>query len=143
MFADDTKLIASIRSRFEDQYRAKLQKDIDRVSEWCKRWHMPLNTTQCKVMNIRRMKPGAYWRSLRQKRQAHNNRQLKRPSRRDKERPQTPQPSMQGSLCSWQVFYKIHLCQEIQYSGKGYVSHASDLIWNTEFKYGILALKRT
>ena len=49
MFADDTKLVAS---QFEASNRAKLQEDIDRVSEWCKRWHISLITTKCKVMNI-------------------------------------------------------------------------------------------
>ena len=46
MFADDTKLISAIRPKFEIQDRTKLQTDIDTISEWCKRWHISLNTTK-------------------------------------------------------------------------------------------------
>ena len=52
MFADDTKFISAIRPKFEIQDSTKLQTDIDTISELCKRWHMSLNTTKCKVMHI-------------------------------------------------------------------------------------------
>ena len=44
MFANDTKLIAAIRPHFEAVDRAKLQYDIDRITEWCNHWYMSLNT---------------------------------------------------------------------------------------------------
>ena len=59
MLADDTKLVASIHPQFEAQDRAKLQEDLDRLSKWCKRWCMSLNTTKCKVMKIVRLDQGA------------------------------------------------------------------------------------
>ena len=37
---------------------------------------------------------------------------------------------------------QIHLFQEIHNIGKFYMPHTSDPTWNTEFKYGILTLKR-
>ena len=59
MFADDTKFISDIRPKFEYQDRSKLQTDIDTISEWCKRWHISLNTTKCTVMHIGRSNIGA------------------------------------------------------------------------------------
>ena len=51
IFVDDTKVIAEIRPNFEAQDKLKLQKDIDRVVEWCKFWHMTLNTAKCTIIN--------------------------------------------------------------------------------------------
>ena len=44
----------SSSQKFEELDRTKLQTDLDRISEWCKRWHMSLNTAKCKIMNVRR-----------------------------------------------------------------------------------------
>ena len=59
MFADDTKLIAAISPYFEAVDRAKLQDDIDRITEWCNHWHMSFNTAKCKVINIGGQNQGA------------------------------------------------------------------------------------
>ena len=61
IFAADTNFVTSIRSQFEARDRAKPQEDIDRLSEWCKSWHMFLNTTKCKIMNIGRINQCAYY----------------------------------------------------------------------------------
>ena len=52
IFADDTKLIATIRSDQSNQDQAKLQSDIDKVKKWCKKWQIVLKNKKCKVMNI-------------------------------------------------------------------------------------------
>ena len=56
MFADDTKLIAEIRPQCVELDRVKNHDDIDKVSEWCKRLHMSLKTSNCKFLNIGRTK---------------------------------------------------------------------------------------
>ena len=55
MFADDTKLIATIRPSHMKEDRAKLQEDIDKISEWCSDWHMCLNSEKCKMMSVGRL----------------------------------------------------------------------------------------
>lgn len=51
LFADDCKIIASIRSP-EDALR--LQSDLDWVSTWCNTWRMSLNLSKCRVMHTGR-----------------------------------------------------------------------------------------
>ena len=58
MFADDTKLIAAIRPNLETHDKTKFQEDINRVTEWFKRWYVSLNTAKCKIMNIGRLNQG-------------------------------------------------------------------------------------
>ena len=52
IFADDSKIIATIRPDQGSEERAKLQSDIDIVKQWCKNRHMVLNSEKCKVMNL-------------------------------------------------------------------------------------------
>ena len=48
MYADDTKILASIQSEAD---RARLQKDLDELMEWIKEWQLQLNDGKCKVMH--------------------------------------------------------------------------------------------
>jgi len=48
MYADDTKILASIKSEAD---RVKLQKDLDELMEWIKEWQLQLNDGKCKVMH--------------------------------------------------------------------------------------------
>ena len=52
MFADDTKIIGTIRPNHIDTDRAIVQRDIDSISTLCKEWRMQLNADKCKVMHI-------------------------------------------------------------------------------------------
>ena len=52
IFADDTKLIASIRLSHLLEDCTKLKEDIDKISEWCKDWFVCLNSEKCKVNSI-------------------------------------------------------------------------------------------
>ena len=54
MFADDTKLILTIRPNLMLEDRVKLQDDIDKISEWCTYWQMCLNSEKCNLMSIGR-----------------------------------------------------------------------------------------
>ena len=56
IFADDTKLIATIRpDQDTPSYKVILFKSNDQcliqVSKWCKKWHIVLNNKKCKVIN--------------------------------------------------------------------------------------------
>jgi len=48
MYADDTKILATIKSEAD---RARLQKDLDELMEWIKEWQLQLNDEKCKVMH--------------------------------------------------------------------------------------------
>ena len=52
MFADDTKIIGTIRLYHIDTDRAIVQRDIDSIFTWLKEWRMKLNADKCKVMHI-------------------------------------------------------------------------------------------
>ena len=54
MFADDNKIIGTIRPNLIDTDRAIVQRDIDSISIWCKEWRMQLNADKFKVMHIRK-----------------------------------------------------------------------------------------
>ena len=51
LFADDAKIYASVNIR-DDTNTIKLQKDLDRLSEWSRKWQLPFNTGKCKVLHI-------------------------------------------------------------------------------------------
>ncbi len=51
LFADDSKLIATIRSNSD---LALLQHDLDALSEWSNKWRMLFNVDKCKVMEFSR-----------------------------------------------------------------------------------------
>ena len=57
MFADDTKIIGTIRTSHIDSDTAVIQNDVDSISTWCKEWRMHLNTDKYKVMHIGKMVP--------------------------------------------------------------------------------------
>ena len=48
-FADDTKMAMVVESK-EDAER--MQKNLDRLSEWAREWKMEFNTGKCKVMHV-------------------------------------------------------------------------------------------
>ena len=50
-FADDTKVLAQVHS---DAERTKSQEDLDKLTEWAKKWQMSFNTNKCKVMHVGR-----------------------------------------------------------------------------------------
>ena len=52
MFAEDTKIIGTIRPNHIDTDRVIVQRYIDSISTWCKEWRMQLNAHKCKVMHI-------------------------------------------------------------------------------------------
>ena len=61
MFADDTKIIGTIRTSHIDSDTAVIQNDVDSISTWCKEWRMHLNTDKCKVMHIgKKVPPRSY-----------------------------------------------------------------------------------
>jgi len=49
MFADDTKLWAEIRSESDNN---SLQKDLDELSSWSRKWLFKFNPLKCKIMRI-------------------------------------------------------------------------------------------
>ena len=48
-FADDTKYGRVIRN---DEDREKMQRDIDKLSEWAETWQMDFNSKKCKIMHF-------------------------------------------------------------------------------------------
>ena len=44
-FADDTKVLAQVQ---RDAERKKLQEDLNKLSEWTKKWQMSFNTKKCR-----------------------------------------------------------------------------------------------
>lgn len=52
LFADDCVIFCEITDPNDTNM---LQKDIDAVSAWCRKWHMELNTTKCKAMRVSRV----------------------------------------------------------------------------------------
>ena len=49
LFADDTKLISVLD---EDYKCSMLQEDLNKISEWCKKWLILLNAQKCKVIHF-------------------------------------------------------------------------------------------
>ena len=41
-----------------DAERIILQEDLDKLTEWTKKWQMSFNTKKCKVMHVGRTNPG-------------------------------------------------------------------------------------
>jgi hypothetical protein len=52
MYADDTKIIARLKSASYDSDSSKLQDDINAIVDWTNTWLMKLNIDKCKVMHI-------------------------------------------------------------------------------------------
>lgn len=52
LFADDCVLYREVTN---DHDVSCLQSDLNRISEWCNKWNMKLNTNKCKVMRVSRM----------------------------------------------------------------------------------------
>jgi len=50
-FADDTTVLAQVQ---RDAERKFLQEDLDKLTEWTKKWQMSFNTKKCKVMHVGR-----------------------------------------------------------------------------------------
>ena len=57
LFADDSKLIATIRSTSD---LSTLQLDLDALSEWSKTWRMLFNVSKCKAMEFSRSGKNTY-----------------------------------------------------------------------------------
>ena len=49
LFADDCAIYHKVSSQLDCQ---SLQEDLSRLSEWCWKWQLPLNTKKCKAMCI-------------------------------------------------------------------------------------------
>ena len=49
LFADDCAIYCKVSSQPDCQ---SLQEDLSRLSEWCQKWQLPLNTKKCKAMCI-------------------------------------------------------------------------------------------
>jgi hypothetical protein len=54
-FADDNKGLKIIESEAD---RVKLQKTLDALYEWAKKWSMEFNVQKCKIMHVGRNNPG-------------------------------------------------------------------------------------
>ena len=76
MYADDSKVIAEVE---DTNSEFKLQKDINKIKDWCDKWSMSLNGKKCKVMHfgkkiLRRIillvmeMSGYYWEKQRRRR---------------------------------------------------------------------------
>ena len=57
MYADDTKILAEIRSGSVIQDTISLQNDIDKVTDWTNTWLMRLNITKYKIMHVGKNNP--------------------------------------------------------------------------------------
>ena len=53
LFADDAKLLRVIKSHADCM---ELQRDIDKIHEWSKRWKLEFNAKKCHVMEIGKSK---------------------------------------------------------------------------------------
>ena len=51
IFADDTKVALKVEN---DEDRKKMQKIIDNLVEWAKKWAMQFNVTKCKILHVGR-----------------------------------------------------------------------------------------
>ena len=54
MYADDSKVIAEVE---DTNSESKLQKDINKIKDWCDKWSMSLNGKKCKVMHFGKKNP--------------------------------------------------------------------------------------
>ena len=57
MYADDVVLYANVASN--ENFNSILQEDLDELSQWCRKWHMPINVKKCAVMRMTRQKCSA------------------------------------------------------------------------------------
>ena len=54
-YADDTTLLAVVRSpEMRSQVAMSLNRDLERISQWCSRWGMRLNSSKTKTLLISR-----------------------------------------------------------------------------------------
>ena len=54
-YADDTTLIALVRSpEMRDEVASSINRDLERISQWCNRWGMKLNSTKTKTLLVSR-----------------------------------------------------------------------------------------
>ena len=51
LFADDAKIFCGVKSSEDEE---KLQKDLDRITEWSMKWQIPFNVGKCKSLHIGR-----------------------------------------------------------------------------------------
>ena len=58
MFADDTKMWASLKIKEDSDI---LQKDLDSLTEWSKKWLLKFNAGKCKIMHIGHSIPTEYY----------------------------------------------------------------------------------
>ena len=58
LFADDAKLLRGIRNQADC---IELQRDIDKINEWSKKWKLDFNARKCHVMEIGRSKNRPTW----------------------------------------------------------------------------------
>ena len=49
LYADDAKLYGQVDSQ---EQSAALQRDLEAIQDWTKRWQLPLNTQKCKVLHL-------------------------------------------------------------------------------------------
>lgn len=57
MYADDTKIISEIDHMFAPTDNLRLQRDIDKITEWTNTWLMRLNIEKCKIMHTGKRNP--------------------------------------------------------------------------------------
>ena len=58
LFADDAKLLRVIKRQ---AYCMELQRDIDKIHEWSKRWKLEFNAKKCHVMEMGKSKTRPTW----------------------------------------------------------------------------------
>ena len=58
LFADDAKLMRIVKNTDDCQ---ELQRDIDKIDEWCKRWKLDFNAEKCHVMELGKSKRRPKW----------------------------------------------------------------------------------
>ena len=58
LFADDAKLLRVIKSQADCM---ELQRDIDKIHEWSKRWKLEFNAKKCHVMEMGKSKTRPTW----------------------------------------------------------------------------------
>ena len=54
MYADDSKVISEVDGFLLD---SNLQRDINKIKDWCDKWSMCLNSSKCKVMHFGKKNP--------------------------------------------------------------------------------------
>ena len=57
LFADDSKIFTTIRSDDPNIGAEALQKDLDTIRDWAKKWKMEFNVDKCKIMHLGKNNP--------------------------------------------------------------------------------------